>query len=481
MNDTGVLSKLEECVLELHKVGVVKFGDFTLKSGMQSPVYFDLRIIISFPRLMRTVSELLWEASPDNQYKQVCGVAYTGIPLATIISQMQDLPMVVRRKETKSYGTKKLVEGVYSAGDSCLIVEDVLVSGSSVYETVETLRELELDVQDAVVFLDRQQGGLNSLAKLGINIVPVVTLSKMMSILKAHGRVTQSVVDEVVQFISTHNDTRIVTQQQKQLASAESCARVRERFNVRSAATSHPVARRLLATMDTKRSNLCVAADVASSQDLLQLAKEVGPHICLLKTHVDTLPDFTVDTAKALQQLAQEMDFLLFEDSKFVDIGTTASRQYRQRALWADLVTAAPVLGGDGVLKGLADGASGHGDKGVVLVAEMSSTGAFRSKEYTDACLKMADQHPYLVLGFVCQSVLTSDPRLIQMTPGVSLSAEGDSLGQRYASPSVAVLDRGADIIIVGRGVTQASDRVAAAKQYQELAYEAYEQRVGRL
>ena len=86
-----------------------------------------------------------------------------------------------------------------------------------------------------------------------------------------------------------------------------------------------------------------------------------------------------------------------------MDIGATVSRQYAQLGAWADLVTAAPVLGGAGVVKGLPSG-------GVVLVAEMSSQGALRSAQYTRDCLDMAADMPLKVLGFVCQSDLTPDP-----------------------------------------------------------------------
>ncbi|KAG7171825.1 Uridine 5'-monophosphate synthase-like 2 [Homarus americanus] len=112
------LNVVEQCVIDLYNVGVVKFGSFTLKSGMLSPVYFDLRIIISFPKLMETVAEVMWAKRPGNQYK--LGV-----------------PMLIRRKERKGYGTKKMVEGNFEAGQKCLMIEDVIVSGSSVYETVE--------------------------------------------------------------------------------------------------------------------------------------------------------------------------------------------------------------------------------------------------------------------------------------------------------------------------------------------------------
>ncbi|KAG0728404.1 Uridine 5'-monophosphate synthase [Chionoecetes opilio] len=471
--------RLEQCVLDLHRIGVVKFGSFTLKSGMQSPVYFDLRTIVSHPKILETVAELLWAARPDTRHDLVCGVAYTGLPIATVMSLKQNLPMLIRRKETKSYGTKKLVEGEYREGQRCLVVEDVIVSGGSVYETVETLVQLGLEVKDAVVFLDRQHGGAANLTALGINVVSVLDMTKLMSILVKHDRITPETDALVREFVATHNTTTIATKTSDKPASDQKHLTFESRL---AAAAAQPVAHALLALMASKKTNLCVAADVTTSRELLSLADQVGPHICLLKTHVDILEDFTPDTVDKLKTLAEKHNFLLFEDRKFGDIGSTVARQYGgglyATAEWAHLVTAHG-LPGDGVIKGLMSAAGGR-LRGCILVAQMSSEGALTSQGYAEGCIRMAASHRSFVAGFVSQSRVTSDPGFILMTPGVQINKTGDDLGQQasYVSPRAAVLERGADVIIVGRGVTKAEDPAAAAQTYKEEAYAAYTERI---
>lgn len=85
-------------------------------------------------------------------------------------------------------------------------------------------------------------------------------------------------------------------------------------FGARAALATHPVAAQLLSIMESKRTNVCVSADVESAQELIDLAKQVGSHICALKTHGDAMADLTKDAIEQLQDIAREMNFLLFED-----------------------------------------------------------------------------------------------------------------------------------------------------------------------
>lgn len=186
-------------IQKLFEIDAIKFGKFTLKSGIESPVYIDLRVIVSYPDVMKNVSEMLWTLASESKadFSLVCGVPYTALPIASCMSVNNDVPMVMRRKEAKSYGTKKLIEGTFSSGSKCLVIEDVVTSGSSVLETVEVLASVGIQVSDAVVLLNRCQGGEEMLRSRGVRLHSLVTLPKVIQILQESGKVDACVTDEV--------------------------------------------------------------------------------------------------------------------------------------------------------------------------------------------------------------------------------------------------------------------------------------------
>jgi uridine monophosphate synthetase len=243
-----------------------------------------------------------------------------------------------------------------------------------------------------------------------------------------------------------------------------------------------PLAKNLFQLMDDKQTNLCLSADVTSAQKLLDLAELLGPEICMLKTHIDIIEDFTSDLTHQLRKLALKHRFFLFEDRKFADIGNTVKHQYEggiyHIADWADVVNA-HTLPGPGIIQGLAE-VGRKKNRGLILLAEMSSSGHLMDADYMQKTLGMAEQFADFVIGFITQHAVSKDPHWINITPGVKLESGTDKLGQQYVTPEKAIIEHGSDIIIAGRGIIAAQDPLATAREYREAGWASYLKRCER-
>lgn len=245
-------------------------------------------------------------------------------------------------------------------------------------------------------------------------------------------------------------------------------------YKQRGELSPNPTAKRLFGVMEEKQTNLCVAVDVTTKQELLDLAEAVGPAVCVLKTRTDTVDDFDEDLVIHLQRLSEKYNFLLFEDHTFADIGIAVKHQYQDGiyhiADWADIINAHPIVG-PGVIEGLKE-VGLHKGRGLLLLAQMTSKDNLISSEYTAEAVRMAGDHADFAIGFISNGNVSDNPQFIHFTPGVHINREGDRLGQQYQSPEEAIR-QGADIIIVGRGITKSHNPEAAAKHYQDIAWEA--------
>ena len=442
--------------LESYKLEIIKFGKFTLKSGIESPFYVDLRPLASDPKILKKLAEHLLEILPkDNKLDLICGVPYAALPMATVMSLLSEIPLIMKRKEAKGYGTKKLIEGIYKQGQSCLLVEDVITSGKSLLETIAEVEKEGLKVSDIVVVLDRQQGGKEFLEQKGYRVYTLFTMTEVVKILHEAGEIDDEQVAKIHDFLA---GKQVKFKEEKRLS-----------YEQKLEITKHPTAQKLLQIAVDKKSNLIVSADVMTTSELLNLAEKVGPQIVALKTHIDIIKDFDHNkTILPLVDLARKHNFLLMEDRKFADIGSTQELQFSkgiyQISKWADMVTSHLIAGKKSL--------ECFKNVGVIAILGMSCEGTLTDAHYQEEGLKIVENQSN-IMGCVAQRKISKE--MLLFTPGISLEQAGDDKGQQYNMPDYVFLNLHTDFIIVGRGVYQAEDAEKASKNYREIGWEAYE------
>ncbi|HUJ75239.1 MAG TPA: orotidine-5'-phosphate decarboxylase, partial [bacterium] len=187
----------DEVALGLHSLGAVRFGEFTLKSGKKSPVYIDLRLLVSDPALMARVARLFQEMLAPLAFDRIAAIPYGGLPIGQAVALATGRPLLYPRREVKEYGTKKAIEGAFSPGETAVVLDDLVTTGGSKLEAMEPLLQAGLVVKDVAVLVDREQGGAQELAARGVALHAALTLGQILETLVRHGRITDSVKAEV--------------------------------------------------------------------------------------------------------------------------------------------------------------------------------------------------------------------------------------------------------------------------------------------
>ncbi|MBT3168556.1 MAG: orotidine-5'-phosphate decarboxylase [Candidatus Cloacimonetes bacterium] len=453
----------EQFVLELEKIGAIKFGSFTLKSGLQSPFYFDLRDMISYPEILDGVAELLAERIKDMDFDVLTGIPYTALPIASLVSAKLGKPLIYMRKEEKAYGTGNNVIGKFKKGDKCLVIDDLITTGASKIETAEGYEKEGVVVEDFVVVIDRSANGTEELAKDGYKLHSLITLDEIVELLSSKNLISEEKVKEVEDFTKSLIKPKIA----------------KEKY-------INPLTQKLMDKMVEKQSNLVLSLDVTTQTEFFDILDKCGEEIVMLKTHVDILDDYDENFVPKLQKYAKQQNFLIFEDRKFADIGNTVRHQFRNGVYkindWAEYITV-HMVAGELILKGLFEGIE---NRSAFVLARMSSKGNLLNETYTRKCFEAAKKNPQWVAGFIGHGKDVEDIKRFKkkfpgsellMMPGVKLERGSDAMGQQYITVEEAV-GGGADCIIVGRGVIKATDPAKEAKIYRERAWQAYKKRI---
>lgn len=180
----------------------------------------------------------------------------------------------LKRKEQKTYGTGKLLEGDFEPEQKCLIIEDVVTSGSSVVETATILRKAGLWVDKAAVVLDRGQGADILLDKNNIEMKALIKVEQLLKVLEAEGLLASDVTASVLKFAE---ENQVYDKPFEHLVASKIIPKM-----------ANTPGLKIFNYLMQKQSNLCLSVDLDNLDDVIDAVDIIGPKVCMVKTHVDT-------------------------------------------------------------------------------------------------------------------------------------------------------------------------------------------------
>lgn len=439
----------KEIVRIMCNVGCLQFGNFKLKSGLVSPIYFDFRKLASDPLHLNKLCSAIVKKVPGLSGFKLCGVPYGAVPLTTVLSQQTGCPMLMCRKTSKDHGNRSAIDGIYKRQDSVILVEDTITTGASVLETATVLKHHGLKVIAVVAIMN-----IASQQQLKGNL-PIYSLFTLKSFMKHLCELPEHKPVDVL-------TTKIFAY---------------EEFLKKRYLASIPVVRHVYNLMSRKRTNLVLSADMESYDDTNDLIDTLKYHTCGIKIH----PHICKNKFNFMVQTDDWHQNFMIADLKLCDIESIAKRQWMLVADWADLVTV-HLNTAPSILNGLREAIQEYqtNDKlpiekkprGVLLIAEMSvaKTDPVYSVNY-QRVLEIAELYQDIVAGFVCQSEFLKaisnwslKHQFLYFSPGIRLEEKQDHLGQTYNTPKHMV-SVGTDCLIVGRGIYKDGESMVTQAQ----------------
>lgn len=195
------MTKKEKLILALFKNKCIEFGTFKLVSGITSPIYIDIRKLVSFPPLMKRSAAAYWSVIKKLRFDRLTGVPYAALPIASVISVEYNVPLVYTRKEQQDHGITKLVQGEYKKGEKVVVVDDIITTGASKLTVIEPLEKSGLKVKDVVILVDREQGGMEKLAEKGYSLHSVFLVTEVLEVLAKEHKINRKKYKEVLDYI----------------------------------------------------------------------------------------------------------------------------------------------------------------------------------------------------------------------------------------------------------------------------------------
>ena len=201
------LIKKEVFALKLLDIQAIKFGKFRLKlheknpNAPLSPIYIDLRIIRSYPEVLDIAIKVYRYLINTLSFDLLADVPTAATPFVAILAHKLKIPMITPRIEKKTHGALGQLNGVFTKGQVAILIDDLITKADSKLEAISILNENGLIVKDVVVLIDREQGGVIELEKLGFSCHYAFKLKEILEFYLEKKRISQNHYDEVMNYL----------------------------------------------------------------------------------------------------------------------------------------------------------------------------------------------------------------------------------------------------------------------------------------
>jgi orotate phosphoribosyltransferase len=189
----------------LAKIGALQFGAFKLTSGKISPYYIDLRIVPSFPDAFQKITDsyvdFIKREVGVKSFERMAGIPIAGISFTSLIACSLKKPFLYIRKGVRLHGRQRRIEGILAPGDRVLLVDDLITSGLSLRKAAKAITAEGGIVNDAVVLLDRQEGGKENLARDGIRLHALLSITETANDLYETGTIDKDQLKTILKQI----------------------------------------------------------------------------------------------------------------------------------------------------------------------------------------------------------------------------------------------------------------------------------------
>ena len=192
---------VKEFATFLYQNDAIKFGNFKLSSGKDSPYYIDLRIVPSFPhqfrKMVKTLQGLIYEKIGLDNFDSIASVPTSGLVIASALAIETVKPLIYIRQKPKDYGTENVIEGKIADGSRVLLVDDVGTTGLSLLNAVKVLRASKMVVTDAFIIINRFEGARELLASENVRLYEITDIIALSSILHKENLLNDEIFEQI--------------------------------------------------------------------------------------------------------------------------------------------------------------------------------------------------------------------------------------------------------------------------------------------